>query len=117
MFAPNLDCWITKQDAVSHNLYGEQEHVPPRIKERCALIRARASVEDTTVRADSSASRGHAEEVTSANRVMLTSKTKALVNDKIEIAGLPALRITMMHPRYDVVGRLDHYEVEGEAWV
>lgn len=114
MFTPNLDCWITpvSKDA---NLYGELGK-GARKKERCGVVKLRHEIQHSTVRADSSASRGHAEEFTVSNVILLQANTVAVLRSKLEVSGV-SMRIMSIFPRYDVSGKLDHYEVQGEVWV
>lgn len=114
MFTPNLDCWISKVGDAEHNVYGETEVKKP-VRERCAIVRLRHEMQNTTVRADSSASRGHGNEFVSSNKILLTAKTTATHGDKLLVSGVE-MRVLSLFPRYDVPGRLDHYEVVGELW-
>lgn len=114
MLTPNLDCWISRQFPDSHDLYG-QPVLGSRVRERCAVVRLRDEAKHSTVRADSSASRGHAEEFVTSNKILLLAGTIARLDDKLEVLGIQ-MRVTSVFPRHDVSGRLDHYEVQGELW-
>lgn len=113
MFKPNLRCRI--QIASGENdVYGQP--IPGRyVNESCAVVKLQMSNEKTPVRADSSASRGNAIEEEAVSIILLTVKTKASKDDIIEVAGVK-LRITARQPRFDISGRLDHYEVQATMW-
>lgn len=110
MFVPNIDCTINK--LIGTDAYG-QEQFGTSIRERCAIVKLKSVKDRTTVRADSSASRGHAWEWISESKILLRSTTAAEVGDKIIIFGMP-VRILSSFPRHSVTGKLDHYEVTGE---
>lgn len=86
------------------------------VNERGAIAKLKQMTSHTTVRADSSATRGHADEFTASNMVLLDGNTVARQGDQLLITGLK-LRIVSMHPRYDTNGVLDHHETAGEPWV
>ncbi|MDR9847021.1 hypothetical protein [Herbaspirillum huttiense] len=71
--------------------------------------------EKSSVRADSSASRGNAMENEATSVILLAPKTQARIDDIIEVAG-SKLRIMGRQPRYDVTGRLDHIEINATMW-
>lgn len=112
MLIPNLDCKVYKQTAP--DVYG-QVTSGPAIPERCCVVKLKKKSDATTVRADSGASRAHADEFITENRILLTPKTKAAIDDRLDVAGV-SIRVKSMFPRFDILGRLDHYEVEGELW-
>lgn len=111
---PNVDCMIYIHSEASFNRAGEPQLIPAR-RERCAIIRLHNKIQHTTVRADSGASRGHAEEETNDCKVLLQVDTVARVNDKIVVAGI-GFRVLSLFPRFDLNGTLDHFECMGEAW-
>lgn len=112
MFRPNLSCRI--QQSTGNDVHGQP--LPERFRrERCAIVKLEVANEKSSVRADSSASRGNALEVQVASVILLTTKTAARRDDIIEVSGYK-LRIVLMEPRYDVGGRLDHYEIHATMW-
>lgn len=112
MFIPNIDCTIGKKG--TPDIYG-QASAGTQTPERCAVVKMRTESVHTTVRADSGASRAHADEFVSNNRVLLRANTVAQIDDQLTLLGFK-IRIKLMHPRLTVIGTLDHYEVEGEVW-
>ncbi len=86
------------------------------VDQRCAIVKLKNEMVHTTVRADSSQSRGHGDEFVSNNKVLIQGDTIAALGDQLVILGFK-IKITGMHPRLDVSGRIDHHELTGELWV
>lgn len=113
MFRPNLACRIQLSSG-ENDVYGQP--IPGQyVTERCAVVKLVASNEKSSVRADSSASRGNAMEMEALSTILLTTRTRARIDDIVEVAGYK-LRVQAMHPRFDVNGRFDHYEVNATMW-
>ncbi len=108
----NAKCFIRK--VLSYSMHGESRLGQP-VGERCAIAVRRDEVAKTTVRADSSASRGYADEFLATNKILIDGKTVAKLGDQLEVAGA-FIKILTMHQRYDTAGRVDHYEISGELW-
>lgn len=86
-----------------------------KVKERCSVVKMKISNIKSAVRADTSASRGNAQEIESDTVILLARTTRAGIDDNIEIHG-NQFRIMSIHPRFTVVGDLDHYEVGCTYW-
>lgn len=112
LFVPNQRCVIVKMSNM--DVYGEK-HVEKRITEQCAILRAKKISSKSSVRADSSASRGNARELTADYWMILMPDTQAEIGDLIEFRGL-RLKIMFMHPRFSILGEHDHTEVGCEIW-
>lgn len=113
MFRPNLDCHIQKSSGKT-DVYGMP--IPGRkIKERMAIVELNLMAVKSSVRADSSASRGAAQELEVSSKFLLTANTKAAIDD-ILIFGENRFRIVSIFPRHDVQGRLDHHEITCTYW-
>lgn len=113
MFKPNLYCVIHLSSGAS-DAYG-QPLPSKKVKERCSIIEMNINVEKTSVRADSSASRGSGLEKTVKAVILLESTTKAKLNDVIEIQG-NMLRIIGMEPKTSLQGKTDHYRIQAHFW-
>lgn len=111
LFKPNLDCTVRRKAGT--NAYGEESLGDP-IPARCAIVRMNRTAEQSTVRADSSASRGAAREFIGAAQVLFLP-TDLVADDQVEILG-NLLRVKSVEPRLDIRGRLDHIEVNLVAW-
>lgn len=112
LFRPNLDCEISKIE--SRNVYGEEVMSAP-VKTRCAIIKMNITNVQTTVRADSSASRGAARETIGMAVLLFPVGTDVNLDYQIAVSGYK-LRVTGMFPRHDLRGKLDHYEVTAAIW-
>lgn len=113
MFKPNLTCRIQIASGKT-DVYAQP--LPARyVTERCSIVRLQAVNVKSSVRADSSASRGSARELEVDSVILLTAGTKAGIDDVIEITGFK-LKISGMFPRHDANGRLDHYQVQATIW-
>jgi len=77
---------------------------------RCAISSLNKKVIKTSVRRDSSASRGDAEETQLQSEIMFGARTTVSIDDRFAIAGF-TMRVTGIEPCYDVNSRLDHYQV------
>lgn len=113
MFQPNQTVVITQKSGQT-DMYGQPKG-STRVKEKCAIVKLEIRNVSTTVRSDSSASRGHGKELVADALLLFTKTTAVQIDDKIEIAG-GAFRVIAKHPRFNVAGVLDHYEVSGQIW-
>ena len=112
MFRPNQNCVIRRQDG--YTAYGMPK-LGTRKKERCAIVKLKVRNDKTSVRADSSASRGNARELEADVLILLSANTVAQHDAVIEFEQRQ-YRIISMNPRYAISGKLDHYEVECTYW-
>lgn len=111
MFQPNSKCIISsaKSDEYGMPLAGA------KFVEGCTVVKLKIVNEKSSVRADSSASRGNAREFESDANILLTKNTKAKIDDLIELPECK-LRIVSKMPRRNLQGVLDHYEVTAQFW-
>jgi len=112
MFLPNNRCELHTLSGT--NVYGEPiwsvlRSVP------CAVVSLNRQELQTSVRADSSASRGAALEPVSMGKILFPAAIAVQSGDRITIQGF-GLRISAIQPRWDVNGKLDHWECGVEAW-
>lgn len=112
LFVPNQRCIIVKMGAM--DIYG-QKHVERRITENCAILKAKKNSAKSSVRADSSASRGNAQEITADYWLILEKDTEADIDDLIEFKGL-RLKIIGLHVRFSIRGEHDHTEALCKIW-
>lgn len=107
MFRPNSIGTLAKRvgrDIHSRPTYGPAAECP------FAPVNLSLSTEKTTVRADSSASRGAAEETISPHGKILVPQTVSIAaGDRFSFAGENYL-VVAIHPRHAVTGALDHFE-------
>lgn len=112
LFRANLACVIRKPGTT--NVFGE-EQLGPAANARCAIIKLKITSDKTTVRADSSASRGAAREAVGEAELLFPVSTDIGFDDQIEVAGW-LLRVTGIFPRHNLQGVLDHQQVYCAIW-
>jgi hypothetical protein len=108
MFIPNAKGMLTRR--LGRNVYGEATFYPA-IPVPCAIVDNLDQVAKTPVRADSSASRGAAEETTATVKILFPANVVIGKDDTFTIAGL-SLRVIAVQQRFSVHGVLDHREVD-----
>ncbi len=111
MFQPNTFGLWSKLTGT--NAYGETTWARAK-KVACAVVGLEGQLKKTSVRADSSASRGSADEKVSVAKLLFPVVVKPKIGDRFEFNGMK-LRFILVQPRYAVTGVLDHYECEFEA--
>ncbi|HGL3854466.1 TPA: hypothetical protein ACKE3U_003795 [Klebsiella aerogenes] len=100
---------------VGTNLYGEASYqFASTVK--MGVVSFIDSVEKTSVRADSSASRGKAE-IALFDAVFIIPLSTAISKEDVLIVSGKKLRVDSIHQRWGMRGRLGHYEVGANIWV
>ncbi|MGS1116736.1 hypothetical protein [Castellaniella sp. UC4442_H9] len=101
---------------LSRRVTGYQPHGHPLYAQRrwshCAVLKLRKSAADTTVRADSSATRGHAQEVLSDAWLLVAFDDDIRVGDRLVVMGFQ-IKVTAVRPRLGAFGDYDHNEIKG----
>ena len=69
----------------------------------------------TSIRADSSASKGQATEITALARILFLPNENIGPRDKVAVSGYE-LEVESVYPRHDVNGQLDHLQVDLKRW-
>ncbi len=105
MFSPNLQGSLKRM--IGRNLDGEERYADPIVLP-LAIVSLLSAAQKTSVRTDSSASHGMADEMASDGKIL--TKTQVAVDDLVDVAG-GTFRVKGTHPRYTVFGIFDHYEV------
>ena len=113
MFRPNIHCLISRLTG-DYDIHGQPAHEPAK-SAWCAVVRLSTGRKKTSVRADSSASRGNAIEEVSDAKILFMPFEPVGDGDKIEVSGV-TLRVIRVEQRFSVTGLLDHYEVDCEVW-
>jgi hypothetical protein len=111
MFIANRTCILRKKLA-QYDAYGKALYAEP-VSIRFALVRFDTKTEDSTVRADSSATRGNVKEYHASGRILVDKRYKPGFGDLVAFDG-KVFRIKEREPRYNVLGKLDHYECDLE---
>lgn len=111
-FIPNRTCGLRRKNGV--NGFGEPSF-DSKITVPFALVRFDTKVEDSTVRADSSATRGNVKEFHASGRALFPVSVVPKWGDIIVIDN-KVFMVKEVEPRYHVLGNLDHYEVDFEKY-
>lgn len=113
MFRPNTFCFV--KERTGFDAWGKETHGNRR-RVSCSVVRLKSSRVKTSVRADSSASRGRGQEIESDSILLLPPSVEIKTGDLIEIMGL-TLEVVGIEIRLNIMGRHDHNEVSLNAWV
>lgn len=105
----NITCLVKSK--IGNDLFGNPVYGLPRTT-KCAVVSLVKSRAATTVRTDSSGTRGHANEVISDSKILMSPKEKIELDDFVEVSGL-TLKVAAIRQRFSVYGKLDHLEVDG----
>lgn len=108
MFRPNQKALLSKiigRDLHAREIYSDKVSI------EIAVVKLEMSAAKTTVRADSSASRGSAEETVVDGKIIVSPSLNIHRGDRVEIHS-NSYSVAVIHPRFDVWGRLDHQEVD-----
>lgn len=112
MFRPNLTCDVavmTGQDLYGKRTYGDW------VAKRFAIIKLEQSTDKTSVRTDSSASRGSAKEILADARFLFPKDVVLKEGDRIRFGNF-TLTVKSVWPRHRVTGELDHWQVDCDIW-
>lgn len=109
---PNATAVLYKQ--TGNNAYGEPI-VAPGVTCQVAVVRLTHLAQQTSVRADRSASHANASEIVDKGKILFDPAIVPSVGDRLDCRGLE-LVISSTEDRYGVEGNLDHYEVIVEVW-
>lgn len=108
---PRTPCTITP--TIGFDNFGQEQLGKP-VGVKCSIISLSLKTGPTSVRTDSSASRGSASEKTSEARILL-APSLATMNAKVEVSGR-SFRIMAIDPRHTMGGTHDHDEVDLVVW-
>lgn len=112
MFTPNLVGYV--ESISGFDIYGAPQ-VGPMRKIQFAQVNMRRKAGKTTVRADSSASRGAADEIrTDLGRILVARHERIEIGDIFTFDG-DSYDVVSRHVRRSVTGEIDHYECDLEV--
>lgn len=109
---PNTACTLSK--AGDLDVYGQYTMGAP-VELMCAVVKLSVKSQKTSVRADSSASRGNAREIVSDAALLFLPGVDIGIGDKITVQGID-LEVSEILPRFDLRGDLDHNQIGLMAW-
>ena len=113
MFEPNVVGHLSRM--VSRDVHGRATFSEPM---ECpfGIVNLNVGAEKTVVRADSSASRGSADETAALRaKILIVPYIEVKIGDKFEFQGL-TFKIASTHYRVSIMGQVDHIECELEMW-
>lgn len=113
MFIPNVQVKIWVRGG--YDLYGKADYVAPTGTTAACVVKIPQKVRKTSVRADSSASRGAAKEIEADTRFLVPPTASVKDGDLVEFRGRK-FQVVALHERFDVFGRFDHIQVDAGAW-
>lgn len=111
MFIPNTRAYWYKKNArrtiTGKETFGAARLIP------IGIVHIKDTTVPTTVRADSSASRGAAEEHDASAKILVPPQFPVTRGDVLKVDS-SLIEITSIEPRRDVFGHVDHLEVAGD---
>jgi hypothetical protein len=110
MFRPNTVAYLQRKNA-KRDIHGKESYLAP-VPLPCALVSLTDRVVESSVRADSTASRGAAEQEVLQAKILIPIHVAVKKGDVIKIAGR-LVEIASIQPRNDVFGRPHHQEIGG----
>lgn len=111
-FTPNLVGQLQRK--IGYTIDGQQI-LSPAVACQFAIVNAKRQQEKTSVRADSSASRGMADEITTAlGRILVAKHERIEIGDIFSFDG-DSYEIKSTHIRRSVFGEIDHFECDIEV--
>lgn len=112
MFQPNLVGKL--QSRIGRDVHGQALLGPER---DCpfAIVNLETRAQKTSVRADSSGSRGSSDEIASDRlKILVPQYIVISIDDRFTFRG-DRYSVRMKHPRHSVMGDLDHFECDLEV--
>ena len=107
----NIPCTVEKRGAA--DLYGQEQKSAP-VPEWCQVVKLEPRVQHSTVRTDSSATRGRAMEDRADAVLLIRPNSSAEIEDFITVNKVK-LRVMEKRARFTVTGILDHYQITCES--
>jgi hypothetical protein len=120
-FRPRYPC-VIKRQLKSFDSFGRPKFNTMRVKTRCDVVYIKEGGDRTTVREDSSASRGRAEEYVNDARLLLNPREGVKLGDVIEVQAFGELgdanhlRVMRVWRRPDISGRIHHIEIDCDRY-
>jgi hypothetical protein len=111
-FQPNQSCQVRKTQ--TKNVFGEEQLGDP-IDSMCSVVKLDITIARTSVRADTSATRGAAREYIGEATLLFTPDSNVALDDQIDVLGYK-LRVVTVFPRSDLQGNPHHLQVQAGIW-
>ena len=113
MFQPNRKGLLAV--SLGYDVYARVTYAPD-VEVPFASVTLKEIAQKTTVRADSSASRGSADEIISKVKILVPTYVAMKIGDMFKTDGAKFL-VSAKHPRYSVFGTHDHNEFDLEVTI
>jgi ABC-type iron transport system FetAB permease component len=110
MFRPNIQAQLMRKQA-KRTIHGTTLYEPAQ-PITLAVVTLGTTVTESSVRADSAASRGASEITQLQAKLLLPASIVVATGDVILVQGY-RVEVAGKAPRNNVVGRLDHWEITG----
>lgn len=110
MFNPNQRGLLHRQSG--YDRYGQSAYAEP-LEVTFSPVSMTVTNTRTSVRADSSASRGSSDEIVSQSKILVEKSSPIAIGDKFEFDG-QVFKVSGIHRRRTVYGKLDHLECDLE---
>lgn len=104
----------TLRRSIGYDELGKHAFASPKVI-RLSVIRLESDVNPTSIRTDKSGTKSRAEEKLHVGRVMIAANEVFKVGDQLDLHDI-RWEIDSIHPRFDINGRLHHYQVDLQAW-
>lgn len=112
LLKPNLT--VKHQKADGYDEHSQPAFLPEKTI-KCRVVHYRRLSVKSSVRADSSASRGRAKEIIYDAVILFDYNSNVAIDDLITIMGEKMI-VEVVEPRFNISGKLDHYETKLNAW-
>lgn len=109
-FRPNTIGSLLRKNP-KRDIHGRESFVAP-VPLPCSIVKLAENVEESSVRADSTASRGSAEQEVLQAKILIPLHIAVKKGDVIKVLGRN-VEIASIQPRNDVFGRPHHQEIGG----
>lgn len=108
-FRPNTTCDIYRK--AGDDIYGSIQYETKPRKTPCAVVTYDLATAKSSVRADTSGTRGRSDALEGVARFLFPRMVEIQTGDRVEKDGF-TLEVIEVHPRRTVQGGLDHLEVD-----
>jgi hypothetical protein len=112
MFRPNLTCQISTMGEADG--YGKRVYSPWK-NARFGIVKLERGSKRTSVRTDASASRAFAQEILADSRLLFPKNVILKPGDRVRFLDF-VLTVESVFPRVNVIGNLDHWQVDLTIW-
>ena len=111
-FIPNRTCQLAKRNGT--DIYGQPVFLQATTVP-CAVVNYSLKIAKTSVRADTSATRGHAEEEEAVVRLLFPAVVNIAIGDQVTLDTI-SLKVMTAFPQSNVQGQIDHIQADLTLW-